>query len=301
MRIYKQYVLNMDSRFLVFNRDGEKELDISKLLPFVKEACLENDTSEGCYIVPAGTRMEAYVSDKVYRRRNDLVRPIIYKIDGCDYLYTSFSNYLPKYVSAGLYCLGKDCYGYKAESEIVELVLLSSGTVLRVVEYTNKDKIWLSSTVYNVKDVCYEVVSSSNEPRSTLVYFSNNNEPFINSIEYFPIPCGIVGEIVTAESEEAKKEIDYELDPNKKYYGSDAIDMIILFMQNSDLSKHIVRDDSGLLCVDLGSVDMWPDLNKSGWIMELNARIPIASSISVGSKFIKGKPHLCVVVHQNFK
>lgn len=103
-----------------------------------------------------------------------------------------------------------------------------------------------------------------------------------------------------AESDVTKKK-PFELNPNAKYCGDDGIDVAILFLQTADLSKHIVRDDkTHMLFVDLGSADMWTDIDNSDWIMKLNARIPIASAVSIGKRVLNGKQRLAVVLNSNF-
>lgn len=105
---------------------------------------------------------------------------------------------------------------------------------------------------------------------------------------------------VKADAEEVKEEPKYTLDPTKKYEGNEGIDYIILFLQNTDLSKQIERDDSNALFVDLGSIDMFPDANNMDWIMKLNARIPLKSAMSIGCKMKKGVKHFGIVLHDNF-
>lgn len=105
---------------------------------------------------------------------------------------------------------------------------------------------------------------------------------------------------ITASSEDGGKVKKFVLDETKIYAGQEGIDCALLFMQTSDLSKRIIRDDSNTLFVDLGPVEMWPDYDKADWIMKLNANIPIASAVSVGKRICKGKARLAVVLHDNF-
>lgn len=101
-------------------------------------------------------------------------------------------------------------------------------------------------------------------------------------------------------SAEVKSKPKFELDANKKYAGQDGIDAAILFLQTTDLSKHIIRDDNKDIFVDLGSSEMWPDIDNAQWIMKLNSLIPIASAVSVGKRILKGKPRLAIGLHSNF-
>jgi hypothetical protein len=99
---------------------------------------------------------------------------------------------------------------------------------------------------------------------------------------------------------DAEKRPKFELDEKKKYAGQEGIDVAILFLQTTDLSKHIVRDDNKDLFVDLGSSNMWPDIDNAQWIMKLNSLIPIASAVSVGKRILKGEPRLAIGLHSNF-
>lgn len=103
------------------------------------------------------------------------------------------------------------------------------------------------------------------------------------------------------ENDTIEKKKVFELNPNAKYCGDDGIDAAILFLQTTDLSKHIVRDDkSHTLFVDLGPAEMWTDIDNSDWIMKLNARIPLASAVSIGKRLLNGKQRLAVVLNSNF-
>lgn len=107
---------------------------------------------------------------------------------------------------------------------------------------------------------------------------------------------------VKAEAEDSNNEKKkFELNPNAKYCGDDGINAAILFLQTADLSKHIVRDDtSHTLFVDLGSAEMWTDIDNSDWIMKLNARIPLASACSVCKRIYKGQYRLAVILNSSF-
>lgn len=108
-----------------------------------------------------------------------------------------------------------------------------------------------------------------------------------------------IKEQVTAEAEEPKKS-KYDLDPSKTYAGDDGIDYIILFLQNTDLTDKIERDDSKSLFVDLGDIKMFPDAENMEWIMKLNARIPLKSALSIGCRVKNGVKHFGVVLHDSF-
>ena len=109
---------------------------------------------------------------------------------------------------------------------------------------------------------------------------------------------------VTADAEELAKDKEqnkvYKLDPEKTYSGDEGIDYIILYLQNTDLGAEIKRDDTKALFVDLGEIKMFPDAEKTEWIMKLNARIPIRSALSVGCRLMKGVKHFGVVLHDSF-
>lgn len=106
---------------------------------------------------------------------------------------------------------------------------------------------------------------------------------------------------VKADAEETEvKENKFELDPSKKYEGDDGINYIILFLQNTDLSTKIERDDANSLFVDLGSIEMFPDAENMDWLMKLNARIPLKSAMSVGCKIKKGVKHFGITLHDSF-
>ena len=108
---------------------------------------------------------------------------------------------------------------------------------------------------------------------------------------------------IKAEAEDntdTKKKV-FKLNPDAKYCGDDGIDAAVLFLQTADLSKHIVRDDkSHTLFVDLGPSEMWTDIDNPDWIMKLNARIPLASAVSIGKRMLNGKQRLAVVLNSNF-
>lgn len=111
-----------------------------------------------------------------------------------------------------------------------------------------------------------------------------------------------IKEQVTADAEEPKEEKPkkFELDPSKTYAGDDGIDYIILFLQNTDLTDKIERDDSKTLFVDLGELKMFPDAENMEWIMKLNARIPLRSALSIGCRVKNGVKHFGVVLHDSF-
>jgi hypothetical protein len=151
-------------------------------------------------------------------------------------------------------------------------------------------------------------------PENNIV-FSKNNDGTYSSEDYkdkilkcfnqenleqcFEYPSVKVKAEAETNSEEKVKQ--FELNPNAKYCGDDGIDAAILFLQTTDLSKHIVRDDnSHTLFVDLGPAEMWTDIDNSDWIMKLNARIPIASACSVCKRMVNGKPRLAVTLNSNF-
>ena len=167
------------------------------------------------------------------------------------------------------------------------IITLSIGTLIELVEDNSKFS----------EPSIYRVLFGNLLDNGRLIKFGEGEVPFKN-VEYFEYNSPIV--TAGTEDTEDKDKKEFKLDNTKKYFGKDGIDSAILYLQNENLSSHIVRDDGNNLCVDLGSVVMWPDIDKVEWIMELNSRIPIISAVSVGRRYVKKEPHLCIVVNQNF-
>lgn len=96
---------------------------------------------------------------------------------------------------------------------------------------------------------------------------------------------------VTAETEQ-----EFQLDQNKKYYGVEAIDFIVLYLQKANLNS-IIKKMQEITLIDLGTTKMFPNYNNSSWIMMLNARLPIKGVSNITTKMINGTNHLVLILN----
>ncbi len=182
--------------------------------------------------------------------------------------------------------------------KITNQVRLTKPTLFYVIDHKTKaikeTKYIQADVVFNKEDNGYYTCTNLSICDNEILLKCDNEENFE--------PCFLFPATeAKAEAEDKTENKAFELNPNAKYCGQDGIDAVILYLQTADLSKLIVRDDNThTLFVDLGSADMWTDIDNPDWIMKLNARIPLKSACSVGKRFVKGKPRLAVILNASF-